>query len=441
MVGIPNFDPKPHLGPATAPGNIKTAGIVLVVIGLLAYLGTRFAGGETGALQANLGFLVSMNYFAGLSFGGMAFLAAMTITEARWSRPLKRVAEGFAVFTPIVWVLFLLFYVAMGGLELYEWHTHADTIHGHKHIWLQDGFFLARNLAMIGLTSAVGLLYVRTSLKPDLILAKAELGSAAPAWWDRIIAGETDAQAASEAAHKKMHTLAPILGILYALTLSLYAFDAIMSLAPHWYANMFGGWYFASCFWLSMVGIALYSLANRGWLGIKHMVTPAVFHDLGKLIFAFTIVWAYMFFAQLLPIWYGNMTEEIGFLLVRMTLEPWTGLAKVVGAMCFLIPFATLLSRGLKKMPVGFGIILCVIAVGVFLERFLIAAPSVWMEESMPLLPAVGIGLGWLGGFILVVTKYLSSVPAVPLTDPYMLPHPDDVHVHSRDAHDHAHGH
>ncbi|MCP4809796.1 MAG: hypothetical protein GY913_25255 [Proteobacteria bacterium] len=440
MVGIPNFDPKPHLGPATVPGNIKTAGLVLTVLGIVAYAGTGFAL-EDGWTQARLGFLVSMNYFAGISFGGMAFLAAMTITEARWSRPLKRIAEGFAVFTPVVWVLFLLFYVALGGFDLYEWATHPETIHGHKHTWLQTGFFLGRNLAMLGLTSAVGLMYVRTSLKPDLILAKAEIGSAAPAWWDKIIGGETDAKAASEAAHKTMHTQAPLIGILYACAMTLYAFDAIMSLAPHWYANMFGGWYFASCFWLSMVGISLFALTSRGWLGIKHLVTPDVFHDIGKLIFAFTIVWAYMFFAQLLPIWYGNMTEEIGFLLVRMTLEPWVGLSKVVAAMCFLIPFATLLSRGLKKMPIGFGIILTIISVGIFLERFLVAVPSVWMEASIPMLPAVGIGLGWLGLFITVVTKYLGSVPAVPLTDPYMLPHPDDIHVHSRDAHDHAHGH
>ena len=437
MVGIPNFDPKPHFGPPALPSKVKMVGGALTAIGIAAFVAMLFMG-DDWALRARIAYLTSMNYFVGISFGGVAFLAAMTMTEARWSRPLKRVAEGFVAFTPVIWVLFLVFYLT-GGFELYEWYTHAGDFHGHKHIWLQPNFFLGRNLFAMGLLSLLGLMYIRASLKPDLIAAKAEIGSSAPAWWDKIIGGETDVRAASEQSLARQNFVAPILGILYALTLSLYAFDAIMSLAPHWYANMFGGWFFASCFWLTMITIGLYSLVNRGWMGIKHLLKPNVYHDLGKLIFAFCIVWTYMFFAQLLPIWYGNMTEEIGFLLVRMTLEPWQDLAKVVGAMCFLIPFGTLLSRGIKKMPMGFAVVLCVPAIGLALERFLVAAPSVWMQDTLPLGPGeVAIFAGFLGAFILVVSKYVSSVPPVPVTDPYMLPHPDDVHVHSRDDH-HAH--
>ncbi|HJN73287.1 MAG TPA: hypothetical protein QGF58_05060 [Myxococcota bacterium] len=433
MVGIPHFDPRPHLGPPAIPTTVKIVGFAMLAVGLAALAG-MLQGGEESALRARIAFLVSMNYFVGISFGGIAFLAAMTITEARWSRPLKRIAEGFAAFTPVIWILFLLFY-ATGGLDLYEWHNHPEQFHGHKHAWLQDGFFLGRNLFAMGLLSLLGLLYIRASLKPDLLAAKAELGSVAPAWWDRVIGGATNVNAEIESANKHMTVLSPILAILYAVTLTLYAFDAIMSLAPHWYANMFGGWFFASCFWLTMIALGLFSLAMRGWMGIKHLLKPGMYHDLGQLIFAFCIIWTYMFFAQLLPIWYGNMTEEIGFLLVRMTLEPWNDLAKVVGCMCFLIPFGTLLSRGIKKMPLGFAIVLAVPAIGIALERFLVAAPSVWMGDTIPLGPGeVAIFAGFLGAFVLVVSKYVSSVPPVPVTDPYMLPHPNDIHVHSRDA-------
>jgi hypothetical protein len=86
-------------------------------------------------------------------------------------------------------------------------------------------------------------------------------------------------------------------------------------------------------------------------------------------------------------------------------------------------------------MPLGFGIVLAVPAIGIALERFLVAAPSVWMGDTIPLGPGeVAIFAGFLGAFVLVVSKYVSSVPPVPVTDPYMLPHPNDVHVHSRDA-------
>ena len=100
------------------------------------------------------------------------------------------------------------------------------------------------------------------------------------------------------------------------------------------------------------------------------------------------------------------------------------------------LPFGSLLSRGLKKMPIGFGIVLTIIAVGIYLERYLVTVPSVWMEDTFPpILPFIGSALFFLGLFLLVVIKYLESVPPVPVSDPHMLPHPDDVHVHSRDAH------
>ena len=67
------------------------------------------------------------------------------------------------------------------------------------------------------------------------------------------------------------------------------------------------------------------------------------------------------------------------------------------------------------------------------------ATPSVWMESTLPLgVFEIGISLGFLGAFLWVITSFLSQVPPIPLTDPYMQPNPDDLHVHSADA---AHAH
>ncbi len=432
MIGIPNFDPKPHLTPKALPKNFTFAAIGMAVLGAI-LLGVGYGQSD---LAAKTSFLVAMNYFTALSFGGMAFTMAITITWARWARPLKRVSESMIMFTPVIVVLFAIYGTVLGGIDLYEWHTHPDSISGHKAIWLQQGPWLARNIAMMSVLSLLGLFYVRTSLQPDVQLAT-QHGVSLPGWV-KTFAGSAEGEHADvvKASQKRQIALGPLIGVIYAFTLTFYAFDVIMSLAPHWYANMFGGWYFASGIWTGMVWTGLLSLVFRKHLGIEKMVKPATYHDLGKLIFAFSMLWAYMFFAQLLPIWYGNMTEEIGFLLVRMQLEPWSKLAPVVGAMCFLIPFGSLLSRGLKKMPIGFGIVLTIIAVGIYLERYLVTVPSVWMEDTFPpILPFIGSALFFLGLFLLVVIKYLESVPPVPVSDPHMLPHPDDVHVHSRDAH------
>ncbi|MCB9758684.1 MAG: hypothetical protein H6739_02495 [Alphaproteobacteria bacterium] len=435
--GIPNFDPEPHFAPREAPTTLVRAAQVLTVVGVLSLIGGLVAGDPT---KTRIAFLVNLVYFTGLSLGGLAFAIGATLTLARWSRPLKRIAEGMLLYMPVLWVLVLVFFLT-GGLELYEWNTHPEVVHGHKAIWLVGPFMVGRQLFTLGLLTLLGMAYLRASLRPDLGVAGAALGDKAPAWWSRINAGFGDADAEVAEAQSRMTLLSPFIGIGFALTLTFFAFDVSMSLAPHWYSNMFGGWFFMSCFLLGMVWLGLLSLGFRDWLGITKYLKGSVYHDLGKLIFGFTMFWGYTFYAQLLPIWYGNMTEEIGFLLVRFSLEPWSTMTVIVGTMVFLIPFITLLSRGIKKLPMGFSIVLSISATGLLLERFLVIAPSVWTEATLPVdVFSIGITAGFLGGFLWVVTKFLSSVPAMPITDPYMKPNPLDVHAHSLD-HDPAHAH
>jgi len=436
MSGHHPFDPAGYYAPRQAPQGLIRAAQALTVIGLLSLV-IGLAMGEAYGVRTRAVFLINIVYFFGISMGGLVFAAAMTMTLARWGRPLKRIAESFVVFAPVLWVCLLVFLLT-GGLELYEWHTHPETLHAHKAVWLTDGFFVVRLLGSTGLLILLGMLYLRTSLRPDLGAAAARLDGKHPSWWGRITAGWGDEQSEIDAAQKKMMNLSPPFAMLFAVIMSFFAFDAVMSLSPHWYANMFGGWFFCSCLWLAMTWTGIIALRCGKWLGIKPLLSGHIYHDLGKLVMAFSMVWAYMFYAQLLPIWYGNMTEEIGFLLVRMQLEPWTYLSRVVGAMCFLIPFGTLTSRGIKKLPLGFFMVLTVVAVGVWLERFLVTMPSVWFEESLPLGPIeIGVTAGFLGGFLWCVTKFLSSVPPVTVTDPYMQPHPDDVHITPKAAHGH----
>jgi len=430
--GHHGFDPEPHYAPRAIPSGVIRAGQVMAAIGVLSYIGGLVMG-RTVEIQAAL--LVNIIYFFGVCMGGLIFSAAMTMTLARWGRPLKRIAESFVVFTPVLWVLLagLLF---TGGLDLYEWHTHPEELHGHKSQWLVAPFFLVRVLGSTALLIFLGFRYLRLSLRPDLAAAAKKMDGPAPAWWGRITAGFGGSDSEVAANYKSMLYSSPPLTVAYAFIMSFFAFDVIMSLAPHWYANMFGGWFFCSCLWLGFIWTGMISLRARKALGIEKLLTPAVYHDLGKLTFAFCMVWAYMFYAQLLPIWYGNMTEEIGFLLVRLQLEPWTYLSRIVGAMCFAIPFGTLLSRGLKKMPLGFFIILALTATGIWLERFLVAVPSIWREPTLPLGPLeIGVTIGVLGGFIWTVCKFLSQVPAVPVCDPYMQPNPEDIHVLPAEAH------
>ncbi len=433
------------------PPTVNALSLAGIAWGVLAFGYGYFVADRAWTLGA---YLVALIYVMSIAQGGVMFAVIQTGTWARWGRPLKRIGEALGVFLPVAW-LGLLGFFALGGLKIYVWnpdtivasgpvslHPHSPEAIASKEFWLQPGFFALRQLVGTGLLFGLGLVYIRASLKPDLIQAKARLGSDAPAWWDRIIGGETNLEAAVEQGQNTQSLLFPFLGWAYALVFSLVAFDLIMSLSPWWYANMFGGWTFVSAVWLGFATMAVVSMVGRDWLGLTGIVRPATTHDHGKLMLAMTMFWAYTAYAQLLPIWYTDMPEETDFLLVRLMLPQWKWLAQTVGALCFVAPFTILLSRGIKKMRYPFAGIGALIMVGIFLERSLLVYPSIYLGDTFPWANFLVISLGMLAGALGIMTqvvgRFLATAPTVVVSDPYLQPHPWDVHVHSLDAPHHA---
>ena len=209
-----------------------------------------------------------------------------------------------------------------------------------------------------------------------------------------------------------------------------------MSLAPYFFTNMFPAWYFMSCIWSGLVWTSIFTIAFGKWLGIDTQVERTYHHDIGKLTFALCMFWGYTTFAQYLPIWYGNMTEEIGFILYRTHGEVFGTITTITVILCFFAPWTILLSRGLKKQPNKYIYAAILMAIGIWMERYMVNMPSVhsyWMPEfeTLPFgFIEVGTGLGFLGLFMFVVLKWLEKVPGMVVSDPYMLPDPEEVHVH-----------
>ncbi len=143
-------------------------------------------------------------------------------------------------------------------------------------------------------------------------------------------------------------------------------------------------------------------------------------HDLGKLTFGFAIFTGYLFYAQLLVIWYGNLPEETKFVILRTKLDPWKPWAWAVLFMIFVIPFLTLLSRKIKIKRIPMMIITVMVLVGLWMERFLLVVPSLW--EARPGIPfgmlEVLVSAGFFGLVWLCITVFLSRVPIVPVSDP-----------------------
>jgi len=427
--------------------HIATGGAM--ALGLFGFLYGRFAFDTAWAWGS---FLVGVIYLMAIAQGGVIFAVILSGTWANWGRPIKRIAEVLGLFMIPAYILLLIFLV--GGTGIYVWHpstiieggqvalgTHSPEAIATKEFWLNPLFFMARQAVAVGILLVLDLIYIRASLRPDMMLAKARLGNKAPAWWDTVIGGKTNLEEEIKNSQWLMEALVPVIAMGYALIFSLVAFDLVMSLSPWWYSNMFGGWMFASSVWLSLCVTGFVAMVTLDWLGLRKFIKPAVTHDLGKLMLAFCMFWAYTGFAQLLPIYYADMPEETDFLLVRLFLPQWAWLAKVVAVMCFIAPFTVLLSRGIKKMRWPFAGICFFIMCGLFMERSLLVFPSIYFGDHFPFMDFLFVNItmfiGFLGLLTAFVGRVLTQVPPLVLTDPQLGTHPWDVHVHSLD---HGHG-
>jgi hypothetical protein len=369
------------------------AGVVCFIVGVLG----------KDPLRAWQAYLVNFLFWAGLSFGAVLLVAVLNITGARWGRPLKRLGEAFGAFLPVVFVLFLLLY--FGRLELFPWIR--DPVPG-KEVWLNAPFLFIRNGIGLLLLGAIAMTMIFFSVKSD------------GQWRASLSEGEgITSEGPWRAGWRKQQILSSAMAIAYAFVVTLLAFDLIMSLDRHWYSTLLGGYFLVGSFYTGIVAIYFLALIAGRIEGFKDYLGPSHSHDLGKLVLAFCLFTGYLFYAQFLTIWYGNLPEETRYVILRVKLTPWEPLAWVTLVMVFFLPFILLLSRRIKLKRVPMILLSVIILVGMWSERFILVVPSLWKRDAIPLgITEALITAGYLGIVGLCVTGFLARVPSMPVSDP-----------------------
>ena len=316
---------------------------VLVVLGLVAFFNTM-AWDPSRAWRA---YVVNWLFFTSVAAGAMALVAATTITKARWNWSVRRVGLAFAAFLPISFILLLPMLGLREGYFPWIEAMAYDPIVQKKAAYLNIPFLITRNVLGAALLFGAFLYMAYLYLRPDMGLLKegpeGGVDAARRKWIDRLTQGWSGQEREEVRSHRKLARLGPASVLLYAVVMSIFAFDWAMSLEPHWFSTIFGAWFFMGALWGGVAATAWTTVYAKGRdPDLNKLMGVQQLHDLGKLSFAFTVFWAYLFWSQYLVIWYGKLPWEQAWIIHRAE-APWSGLTVLALVLCFVVPFAGLI--------------------------------------------------------------------------------------------------
>lgn len=354
---------------------LLTIGGVIAALGILASIGGAVVDHERFAFS----YLVAFLFVTTLGLGGLFFVLLQHVVNAGWSVAPRRQMEWLAGILPICALLFLP--IAFFSHDI--WHhwmgaeAASDELLQKKAAYLNPTFFFIRAALFFAIWSFLAWLFRKESAAQDV-----------------------DGDAG--------HTLklgswsAP--GILiFALTLTFASFDWIMSLDPHWYSTIFGVYVFAGSVTSSLSALALMTIGLQKAGLLSRASTVEHRHDIGKLMFGFTVFWAYIAFSQFFLIWYANIPEETIFFLHRWE-GSWATVSMALLFGQFVVPFFLLLPRTTKRSYFGLGLGATILLVFHYVDLYWLVMPTVdhhgvhfsWIDLAT-LVAAVGVLLTWLG--------------------------------------------
>jgi hypothetical protein len=364
-----------------------------LIIGVLA-LALCVLGAFSNKVQFFHSYLWSYMFYIGVALGCTALLMLQYLTGGAWGVVIRRPCEAAARTLPLLALLFVP--IAFGLGSIYDWSHPSivahDRILQHKQVYLNVPFFLIRAAVYFaGWYLFAYLLYK----------------------WS----GEEDRGNAAKGAR-----LSRISGpglVFYGFSATFMAIDWILSINPHWFSTIFG--------LLIIAGEALSAIAFLIALlvllssrpPLAGVLTPRHLHDIGKLLLAFVMVWAYFSFSQLVVIWSGNLPPEITYYLNRFA-GGWQYVGLALVFLHFALPFALLLSRDLKRnFKLLSSIALFIIAMR-FVDLYWTVAPDFlhgrFSVSWMDILAPIGLGGIWLAAFL----WQLEQRPLLPLGDPHL---------------------
>ena len=367
-----------------------------LVVGVVALV-AGIAGALASPDQFFRSWLIGFLFCLGLTLGSLGLLMLQHLTGGEWGLVGRRVFEAASRTLPIVALLFIP--ILFGLPRIFLWArpeaVAADHILQVKAPYLNVPFFVGRAVFYFLVWMACMVLLTR--------------------WSDAQDRGEV---AVTPADSRRFRVVSAPGLLLYALTITFAGIDWVMSLDPHWFSTIFGLLLFTGQGLAAFAFVIAVLAAVSAVEPVASVVSTRQFHDLGKLLLAFVMLWAYLAFSQFLIIWAGNLPEEIPWYIERIR-GGWGYVALLVAFGHFALPFVVLLSRDLKRNRS----LLAKVAIGILVMRLV---DIIWLVA--PAFPHSGFAVHWMnvvvpvglvGIWLFLFARQLRSRPLLPLNDPF----------------------
>jgi hypothetical protein len=365
-----------RLGPPAARWHLRALWLALVL------LAVSVIGGIFRPTEFFSSYLFAYLFWLGLTLGSLALLMTYYLTGGAWGVVARRTLEAATRTLPL---LALLFVPVIAGIAwLYPW-SHASVVQAdealrHRSAYMNAAMYEVRAIVYFAIWGTLTYLLNR---------------------WSR----EEDAGAVRRPLMERLS--APGL-ILYVFTVTFASVDWAESLTSHWASTMWG-FLFVIGQALAAMGFVIVALALLSARApMSQYLRASHFHDLGKLLLMFVMLWAYFAFSQLLIVWSGNLTYEIPWYLPRFATS-WAGIGLALIVLQFAIPFLLLLSRPLKRSPRALSVAVGIVLIMRFIDLYWIVMPAFhergvqfsWLNLSLP----VALGGLWIAVFLVQLQK------------------------------------
>jgi hypothetical protein len=360
-----------------------------VALGALGVLGT-YATAGLERFWANWVLWFVLMFTLGL--GSLFIVALEHLVSAKWSVPVRRIPERIAtLLLPAIPVgLFALCALPVLYPGSRPEAAHHPILAG-KAFWLSLPFFSVRTLIALGLCTLGLAVLVGGSLKQDI--------TKDPRF------------------NLRARKFAPAFMAIFALVITLVAFDWISGLTPEWYSDIFGVYVFAGAFLsgLAATTLSLLYLQDRGRLG---GVRGDHLYNLGGFLFAFTVFWSYIGFAQYMLMWYANLPDEVIYYKVRLA-GSWRAITISLAVLHFILPFFALVTRDSKKDPKRLRRVAYLMLGAHVLDMYWLIFPVLGGQPHFSW-PELSFALFFLGGIVLWIRGAMQKGEDMPIGDPFL---------------------